>query len=795
MNRHIFKKIGLMMISFMAIITLAACSDDDTSIEPGNELGELGLMYELPTIEKFGRYYAVDLSPVDSLTETIEISSDAEWLEVTTSTLPEDGILEFRTSDNEGVKGRKAYLTLTSTETHRSQTIEIYQRGEGDYDTNSTGNVIDDFGVGWGYNAFEEYQSRKSICNQILDVSLMSSISSDSTFQSIQEVIRSNEEFEIVTAHSIQEMSSQLTKNMEKTSSFLGVKKTVNRMQKVCKNSLSENYMAYARLYKVVASKSVDYGAIDYLVSTISPEKLPFTQDFKELYLDIINAKNSARRDLIKKMLGTYGTHLIVEGLAGGSIDYVATFNSNYAYEFEKNAKSQCNKVFGRSTNSNDTTVTKTVTSNINNEYTFNIAGGSKEAINNLKKSITGLKKDDGLSNAMLQDWISSIYYSPANKQNLEIVDFVFMPIWDLFADINVRNDIITQVLDIASQSNYKYTEQELGLDNYMVDLTSTSFNFDSNGGGSLVKVLYHKVKSNNTEYMEPVMEICSEYVPKIRTDKRITVFYPIKNGRTSHSQGLFPGDGEGNRPAFLSFYEGSCYVNPVDGYGYYDKITKAYLMHGNLYEQNYQVICTALTNTKVVDQQLQFVASNYKYDIVKIGSGYWTRTNIKETMFFGSREGRSFKVRENVYTDSNKVPMLYAYILNQDANFMYAQSKIYGQTRDGETDLALYWYLPTFKDKEYLTQYIGNNTKPLFKNGVTGFDAQFCGYFKTGSSQPTDADNCYIAFKENATSTTKGYTLILTPNYDWSTQEESAINKMFPVRLYRSRYFTYPNL
>jgi hypothetical protein len=138
---------------------------------------------------------------------------------------------------------------------------------------------------------------------------------------------------------------------------------------------------------------------------------------------------------------------------------------------------------------------------------------------------------------------------------------------------------------------------------------------------------------------------------------------------------------------------------------------------------------------------------------------------------------------------------MLYAYILNQDANFMYAQSKIYGQTRDGETDLALYWYLPTFKDKEYLTQYIGNNTKPLFKNGVTGFDAQFCGYFKTGSSQPTDADNCYIAFKENATSTTKGYTLILTPNYDWSTQEESAINKMFPVRLYRSRYFTYPNL
>lgn len=108
---------------------------------------------------------------------------------------------------------------------------------------------------------------------------------------------------------------------------------------------------------------------------------------------------------------------------------------------------------------------------------------------------------------------------------------------------------------------------------------------------------------------------------------------------------------------------------------------------------------------------------------------------------------------------------------------------------------MALYWYLPTEHDKENLTDYIGRNTKSLFKGGTSGFDAQFCGYFSTGTSSPTDNTNCYIAFKESAKSTTKGYALVLKPDYTWDTQVISGINKMYPVRLFRTRYFTYPNL
>ncbi len=775
-----------MMVALVAIILFAACSDSSSSLDPVIEGGELGLTYEMPTIESYGRYYTVNLSSDDLNDGTIEVTSDSEWLTVTSDTLAEDGILEFRTTDNEEIKGRNGYLTLTSAKTRRSQVIEVYQRGEGDYDTNDSGDIMEDFGVGWGYNAFLEYQSRNSICNKVLDANQLSYLDTDSTFQSIQEVIRSSEEFEIISAYSMQEMSSQLTKKMESTSSFLGVKKTVHRMQEVCSSSLSENYMAYARLYKVVASKSVDHGALDYLVSTVSPEKLPFTEAFKELYLKILKASASARPALIKNMINTYGTHLIVEGLAGGSIDYVATFSSKYVSEFEKNAEYQCSKVFGKSSNSSYSNLESSVTSDITNDNSFTIMGGSSDSRTALKKSFKGLKTQESLSNTELQNWLSSIYYSTSNKKNLDIVDFSFMPIWDLFTDVTIRSDIMTQVLEIASQSNNAYTEQELGLDNYIVNITGSNFDFDSSG--SLVKVLYRK---NGSSEKVPIMEICSEYVPKIRTDRRVTIFYPIKNGRTQHSQGLFPGDGEGNRPAFLSFYEGSCFVNPIDGYGYYDKITEVYLMHGNLYEQDYQVTCTDVTNSSVVTaQQLQFDSSNNKYDIVKIGSGYWTRTNIKESMGFGVYKGRTFTLRETLYNN-----MLYAYILNQRSTFINSQPDVYGPARDSETDLALYWYLPANQDKEFLTEYIGNNTKPLFKNGVTGFDAQFCGYFSSGDTKPSSTDSCFIAFKETSGSSEKGYALVLSKNYDWTTKEITTINRRFPIRLYRSRYFTYSNL
>ncbi|MCI9055453.1 MAG: hypothetical protein HFJ87_09995 [Muribaculaceae bacterium] len=772
------------IIMVATIASLSACSDDDLVVDPEDD--GLELKYVLPQIERYGRYYAFQVETGIPVPSDIEVVSDAGWLKVSSSILPEDGIVEILTSDNLEVKGRTAHLTFTAVGLGKSQIIEVYQRGEGDSADNGA-DMMEDFCVGWGFNAFDEYQSRSSVRGQIINVGRMGVLDSDSTFQSVQEVIRGSEEFEIISAFSMQEMSNKLTKKMEQSSNFLGVKKTVQRIEKVCSTSLNENYLAYARLYKVVASKSIDRGAIEYLVATSKIDNLPFTDGFKDTYQGIMKADKTSRPGLITKMLETYGTHLIVEGLAGGSIDYVVTFDRKTTYDYASISEEQCKKVFGKSTSSSSTSTTSYVTSSISNDNTFSIAGGSEQSKKALKDAIKGLSKTSSLPNEQLQSWLSSIYYSQANKRNLDVIDFTFIPIWNLFSDAEVSNEILKQIAEMASTSNNEYTDKELGVDNYEIDLTKSEFTFPADGSGTLVKVLYRD--------KTPIMEICSEYVPKIRTDRRITMFYPINNGRTNHGQGLFPGDRDGNRPAFVSFYQGQCYVEPIENYGYYDQVTKAYYMHGNLYERDFGIYCRPMAKYTVVPHQLQFNASNIKYDVVKIGSGYWTRCCIKESMAFGSRarDGRTFTKRERIQNYDNET-MLFACIADQTANFLNANASVYGSARDKDDDLALTWYLPTKNDKEYLTEYIGNNTKPLFKGGATGFDAQFHGYHSTGTADATDSSNCYIAFKEPDGSKI-GYALILKPNYTWTDQDITDVKKMFPVRCYRSRYYTYPTL
>ncbi|WP_289479434.1 hypothetical protein, partial [Klebsiella pneumoniae] len=79
--------------------------------------------------------------------------------------------------------------------------------------------------------------------------------------------------------------------------------------------------------------------------------------------------------------------------------------------------------------------------------------------------------------------------------------------------------------------------------------------------------------------------EVCNEYVPAIRGDKRITIIYGIKNGRTFHGVGFFPGDGEGNPPAFLTFSDGDVYVKPIKEKDAFEKVDTVYYLHGNIYE------------------------------------------------------------------------------------------------------------------------------------------------------------------------------------------------------------------
>ena len=354
----------------------------------------------------------------------------------------------------------------------------------------------------------------------------------------------------------------------------------------------------------------------------------------------------------------------------------------------------------------------------------------------------------------------------------------------------SAQSNCLNCVLDRSTKSNNSITDQKLGTDLYRFDLTDSNIMHFNNSSETLVRVIYAG------KPLTPCLEVCNEYVPKIRSDRRITVIYGIQNGRTFHGAGLFPGDGEGNPPAYLTFSDGDCYVKPIKGKKGTDILQDVYYLHGHIYETNLGIDLDYTRDIKIVDQYLKLKGSSNSYPIVKIGSGYWTRRNICESMEFGSNLGHSFTERQRFLNDLNN--MLFAYIFDNSRNYLNMQANIYGKSMNQKFNERKLWYVPLVQDKENLTTYLGINHKSMFKGQASGFDAEFVGYVTTNyvNSQPErmDTSNAYISFMESIEkdNATKGEALILMPNYTWSSTLITGVNKLFPIRLFRTSYYEY---
>lgn len=770
---------------------LAACSDEDVTPQV---TGTLDWQLEAPELEAFGRYYAVETALNRQEGEAYLLTTDADWLTLTDSILPSDGLLDFKAETNDEAKGRTAVIRLEAqSQPDRYAEVEVYQKGVGD----DAANADDDtYRVGYSYDAFSEYESPSSLKAKVIDMNKLAQFDKEDGFQSVQQATLGREDFEVTSAASLRELSYKLTKKMDQTSNVLGIKKTVKRYsQVITSNSLTQHIYAYSRMSKVVSTQSLDAGALQYVIEkTEKVDNLPFTSDFLKMYKAVINNKNAARTTAIKSLLNTYGTHLVTEASLGGMIDYIVTFDRAQVTQLEATSEYYCKKVFGKEKNSSvSETYDYQVTSDISNAASVQILGGDATKRTALTTAIKNLSTLDDLPEKPLNQWFQTINESTSTK-NLSPVDFKLIPISDLFADATIRNQVLEQVIELQAQSNNTYSDQDLGTDNYQFDLTSTDFQFTNTSASttSLVKIVY--VNS------VPVMEVCEEYVPKLRQDSRVKVFYPIYNGMARHAQGLFPGDGQGNRPAYLSFYEGEVYVTPIDSLGYYDKVTTAYYLHGNLYHTSYGTACQTKFTQTVKDELMTPAGWTEGYAVVKIGSGYWTRQYIKNSMKFGALNNRNrFEVNEYVVDD-----LLFANIYRTNAStFLSANKKIFGPDLDASYGEPCLWYLPLSVEREHLTTYLGNNLKALFKGQVSGFDAQFEGCYgaynesNTMYSEKTRRNQnlyCYIAFKENSTANT-GEVLKLTKNYKWATFSTSAYYNYYPVKLFRTAYFVHQNL
>lgn len=759
-----------------------ACSDDPDVPPVPSSLIELS--EQRVEIGCDGRYYSVTMQITEAgySLQDIRATTEADWIRLEADTISRDGRLTFYVKPNTDARSRDGIinLTLNSNLSTLNSSLTIHQRSEAEDDSNALNgdSISRKARVGYGYNMLIDYMSPECVTEPILDYEKL--VQAEQTWGTIiAEEGRAQQSLSYHSSYSVEEMSKWMSEQTTTEVDFLFVNKSVTKFQKTSEYDLQQQTFGYSSLSKVIATRFVDEGKLQ---SIIRQGNDIFTADFRELY-NQVNSNPSA--DNVKQLVTKFGTHLVTYADLGGRLDYSVNFRS------EETSRQSVEKYLkyknGQKKEDKETQeASHAIVSS--GGLNFDIYGGTEAAINALQNHANTKDRYGQVDPGVLGEWLNSIKRS--DPQSVSLVRCMLQPIWQLFTNQQARVAIINHILALAySEAGEVGTRlQELGLDNYyQLKVTDEMLRFGTNAKSTLAKIVYYDGL--------PKVEICNEYVPELRGDRRVTIFYPIFRGQTNIRRGFFLGDGE-NAPAEVTFDNvGGCYVQRLEGYGPGTRLDTLYYVDGAFYPTSIGIKIPPYTMT-VRDEWLYLFGhegadGHGNYPVVKIGSGFWTRMNATDHLGFEDEWG---DFAEDIYDVGGK-DVLFAdvfYHVNSDAvniaNFTVNDKN--------------HWYLPTSNDMNALLQYIGNNPKALFKNQMTGFEANFCGYIvrrdlETGNIPDyVDLDYvdklCIIAFHDDDA---HGSALLLYPDYTWNTAKlYNTYRNRYPIRPYRTKQFKHQN-
>ena len=784
-------------VSVCCMLLVCSCSDEAEELiqeVPYIEVSETEL--DMPIS---GRYYS--LKATTKHQSKLGITSDSDWLILNTDSVAADGTFEFYVCENKEQLGRDAIIKVYDIiEPVQETIVKVHQQGPNESDSNDGNTAYHKFRMGYGYNIFKNYMDDNSKTLPILNTD------NPTVQQMIQISLSNKEEVEHFTANTLEEMAEILTKNETKSSSSVfGNKNTSYRFEQSGTNSKDETWFSYIRLYRTSAYSALDMGKLHEQLD--KSRNVLFTDDFKKVYDNLTDNKHVPTRQEIDNLLKTYGTHFIVVSELGGSMDLTLNFKRTMKGSLNIRAEDFADYLFnGENMEYNPDDICTNIQANTQGTSAFKIVGGSKSSREAIQNSING--KDKKINSKDLLAWQNSLNLSSIDKissnEGVVAVNFQMVPIATLFPSY-LQSHIQDGLLRMAEEAtNNTLTDLTASTDKYRINLKNADFlKFSDSEDASLVKVFY--VSNLSSGKMIPTLEICNEYVPVIRGDKRINVIYGIRNGRPFHGAGLFPGDGEGNPPAWLTFSGGQVYVNPIKNKSGSDKIEEVYYMHGNIYETDLGLNPPAPKRMKTENHYCNVFSIEDgkswtdKIPCVKIGSGYWFRSNSTvdlrivvhlDDMF---DDGDAYEYSEIHPTTKKYYAGLYGDIHSE---FLGYNSEYIGKER---------WFLPTPEHVNDLRTYMGNNTKAFFRGQVSGFNAEFDGYYgpydlKTkkwlGNETFRDFNEvCCIACRTDwdQNGNSKGAVMLLWPDYKIElANKDFCSNNYFPVRLYRTSEFQY---
>lgn len=804
----------------LTVLTLTACHDDeDMAVPAGTDwtvsvVGSTGSDIVFSRLASFERL-VVDIDGYDAERDgAVVVSSTADWLTVLSDTLSTDSIVVLTTTTNDDAARRSASLVFTAEKNREcSASLTVNQLSESDLNTNS-GDARSVLYVGYGYDIYAALDNPMSVRTKrpILDIGNLRANSGIFNFEAIHDSRLSTINTRTYSASTLEELSRTLTgtssnADVEIAGSLQTCMRTLTAASEV---KVSEQNVGYGVLTKTVASRVIDKGVLTFLLHYDTEEgiensnRLSLSYEFKQLLNTIRKKRGDDRRQAVTNLLLEYGTHIVVQADLGGKLDYTFTMDRSRSFRPDAEAAEEVRYTVGQISKADRTEGLKEVSSKKNVSGAIQVWGGSAASRALLQQDINALDKQGQIAPIHMQEWLASINYSVAlaADADLDVVHFELMPLWDLVAP-DLRQDFLDATLLLAQRSDCKLPDTVLGTDIYKLDTSDKAlFDFSNVGDDrSLCRILYYE--------NEPVLQVCSEYVPKIRTDARVIMAYPIFRQHIHMNDGLFIGDGI-HQPAFVSFSGQDCYVNPIDSIRPGAVVRNFYYVNGTLMMINPSGSVKSDSKKRAVrDDAFYYLYSGRLNEtpIVKIGSLFWTRRDIDHLMGFCRNAKAQKATYEQYVVDGTLYTQFYRDVYSRAQKDNYW---IWGNNPNtmypGNPNRL--WFLPSTADLETMNAYLGFNPKALFRGQTSGFNASFSGYygihdfvnkrsFGDGQKAVRYKDELFIFASYHGESDADVEMLVLRKDYSMELMKVNGDwhRDYFPVRAVRGYLFDYPML
>lgn len=820
------KKSPIALTVLLCISALYSCSTDDSPLLPDEQwtVSAVNYLDETESDEPQALSWQSSFESVRVRIQgsrqnlrAIVVSSDCDWLSVESDTLASDSIVAFSTLSNISGQRRTATLTFSDIDNpSRSAQLKLTQLSESDGDTNGEDARMQLY-VGYGYDIYKALESPMAVrtSQPILDIEALWGQNIASNYDVIQDCHLSRTDTRYVASNNIHAYGKDLTEQQTDDSKnvILGCREnciTAESLIEPGKGTLEQQNLGHGSLEKAVASRVIDRAA---LLDLQRRGRMPFTDDYLHNIWLARNTSGTRRRQVIEQILTTYGTHVIIQADLGGRIDYTFTMQKATSFNSVQEMQDEISYTLGRITDKERKTLGVRPSSSKSRHGAITVRGGSEQTRTVLENDIKDLNETGQLNPAHITDWLASINWSkePARDPSLDVIHFELMPVWDLVPD-DLRSDFRDVTLSLVQRSDCQLPASFLGTDIYEIAPKSTIyrslFDFTRNltpNIGSLCRLLYFET--------EPVLEVCTEYVPKIRTDARITVAYPIYKQHIRLNEGLFIGDGI-HQPAIVGFSGADCYVYPIDSLPPGKVIEKFWYVNGNLMLNNPTRVNNLTGKQRVIQEDYMPLYTDnvngsikHRHPIIKLGSKFWTRRDTNHRMLFAERTNEP----GTDWMEGNVCYGWFQYEPNSEFNAYNDWIWGYSPNTYFDSKPNTKWYLPMPDDVRDLYQYIGFNTKALFKDQISGWDAQFNGYY--GQSNILNRNNYFsggqrdLRYKDElniiSSKSTNAYAdaciLVLKPDYTMQLIDNQTYRNanwrlnFYPVRSVRGYMFTYP--